>query len=199
MFNTLKTLSTWLLILSMTACAHIAENKPINARTAQHLQTDSQQVLNTLLTLIDSIKRPEDINPEHFLKVTGIELVPTKEEPKDLFFRQGVKNSWRYMYYIYHASDIFPAPIRFEFYTNDTVTSKKSSLIDICTPNIDQFRQSLTNRGYALEGFSRDMRNRFLIYTRNNIAVRIDPGGGKSYTGEGGCVMSVEIFHVKEH
>lgn len=195
MFNTLKILSTWLLILSMTACAQATDSKLLNTKTAKYTQADSKQVLGTLLTLIDSFHTSEDFNIAHFENITKIKLAPIKEAPQELHFNQDISTKWWYVYMLKMARN-HSATIQFQFNTQGNYPKESYTLTDICQPDLDQFRKKLETMGYVLRRHIPELKPLY-IYTRNHdqIWVEISARGGELYTSKGGCVYGVEISY----
>jgi hypothetical protein len=187
---------------ALGACTTFSHDPVTRSISAPHHQENAMQttspikaedISQRILSLIDSIRGPEQVDPAHIERITGIEVKFNTSNPNLYGFGGQLNDEWGYsLVSLTETSGAKPHRLMFSF--DDRSESKNADMASICVLDFDAYTKALTDAGFrssAQRGHHGEIE--FWEFDRDQVRVQIRTRGESNANRKHACVSTLVI------
>jgi hypothetical protein len=161
--------------------------------TAAKAVANAADISRRMLTLIDSIHGPEQIDATHIERVTGIKVEVDDEDPNRYGFSGDLGGVWDYS--LVSLTEIDGSrPHRLMFSFDDASPDRNGDMGDVCDIDLAGYDSALTGAGFVAEpirGHHGEVE--YWEYRRGEVSLQVHARGESDELAEHACVSMIVI------
>jgi hypothetical protein len=154
---------------------------------------NAEEISRRILTLIDSIHGPEQIDAAHIERVTSIKVEFNDSDPNEYGFSGELGDDWSYnLISLTELDDSRPHRLMFSF--DDASPNRDSAMCRVCSVDFAGYDRALTTAGFTatpVRGHHGQLE--YWEYERDQVSLQVHVRGESEQRADHTCVSMIVI------